>query len=149
MTKAPLVGRLVYKMVFADDDTMFLPKDSVAQRTIQIGKKLDRPEEAALPSEIVHHFIEKANYHWIMNFCICRDSSKCEDYPIEYGCLFMGEAIEGINPELGRRVSREEAHEYMKKCRKAGLVHFIGRNKFDASWLGVSPRNKLLTVCKN
>lgn len=147
LTKAPLLGRLVDKMLFEGDDVMYLPMDSVAQKTIQIGKKLDRPEETALPSEIVHHFIEKANYHWIMNFCICRDAAKCEDYPIDYGCLFMGEAAEGINPKLGRRVSKEEAHEHVKSCREAGLVHMIGRNKLDTSWLGVSPGDKLLTVC--
>ncbi|MHA1862446.1 MAG: DUF362 domain-containing protein, partial [Candidatus Thorarchaeota archaeon] len=83
----------------------------------------------------------------IMNFCICRAAAKCKDYPIELGCLFMGEAAEGINPKLGRRVSKEEAHEHVKRCREAGLVHMIGRNKLDTSWLGVSPGDKLLTVC--
>ncbi len=147
MTKAPLLGRAVDKMLFEGDDIMYLPKDNVAQKTIQIGKSLERPEEIALPSEIIHHFIDKANFHWIMNFCICRDASKCEDYPIEYGCLFLGEAARGINPKLGREVTKEEAHEYVTKCRDAGLVHLIGRNKLDSSWLGVSPGDKLLTVC--
>jgi len=137
----------VDKLLFDGDSIIYLPKDSVAQKTIVIGKTLDRPEETALPSEIVHHFIERANKHWIMNFCICRDASKCEDYPIEYGCLFMGDAVEDINPELGKLVTKEEAHDYVRKCREAGLVHLIGRNKLDAQWLGVSPGEKLLTVC--
>lgn len=146
-TNIPLIGRIVDKMLFEGDDIIYLPKDSVTQKTIQINQQLERPVETALPSEIVHHFIEKAKDHWIMDFCICRDSSKCKDYPIKYGCLFMGEAIEGINPKLGRRVTKEEAHEYARKCREAGLVHLIGRNKLDAEWLGVSPGDKLLTVC--
>ena len=147
MTKAPLLGRAIDKMLFDGDDIMYLPKDSVAQKTIQIGKSLETPEATALPSEIIHHFIDKANFHWIMNFCICRDASKCKDYPIDYGCLFLGEAAKGINPKLGREVTKEEAHEYLNKCRDAGLVHLIGRNKLDATWLGVSPGDKLLTVC--
>jgi len=146
-TNYPLIGRLVNKLLFDGDSIIYLPKDSVAQKTIEIGKQIDRPEEMALPSEIVHHFIEKANKHWIMNFCICRDASKCEDYPIEYGCLFMGDAVDDINPKLGRLVTKEEAHEYARKCREAGLVHLIGRNKLDAQWLGVHPGEKLLTVC--
>ncbi|MFW9794050.1 MAG: DUF362 domain-containing protein [Candidatus Thorarchaeota archaeon] len=146
-TNIPIVGRIVDKMLFDGDDIMYLPKDDVAQKTIHINQRLERPVETPLPSDIVHHFIEKANYHWIMNFCICRDSSKCEDYPIDYGCLFLGEAIEGINPALGQRVTKEEAHDYARKCREAGLVHLIGRNKLDAVWLGVSPGDKLLTVC--
>ncbi|MHA1137545.1 MAG: DUF362 domain-containing protein, partial [Candidatus Thorarchaeota archaeon] len=146
-TNIPLLGRAVDKMFFEGDDVIYLPKDSVAQKTIQIDMKLDRPEETALPSEIIHHFIEKASFHWIMNVCICRDAAKCEDYPINYGCLFMGEAVQDINPELGRLVTKEEAHVYVRKCREAGLVHLIGRNKLDAQWLGVSPGDKLLTVC--
>ena len=146
-TNYPLIGRLVNKLLFDGDNIMYLPKDSVAQKIIEIGKKIDRPEEMALPSEIVHHFIEKASKHWIMNFCICRDASKCEDYPIDYGCLFMGDAVDGINPKLGRLVTKEEAHDYVRKCREAGLVHLIGRNKLDAQWLGVNPGEKLLTVC--
>ena len=146
-TNIPILGKVVDKLLFEGDDIIYLPKDSVAQKIIQINKKLDRPEETPLPSQIVHHFIEKSNHHWIMNFCICRDSAKCEDYPIDYGCMFLGEAIEGINPNLGRRVTKEEAHEFARSCREAGLVHLIGRNKLDASWLGVSPGDKLLTVC--
>jgi ferredoxin len=53
----------------------------------------------------------------------------------------------GINPQLGRRVTKAEAHEHVRRCREAGLVHLIGRNKLDSVWLGVSPGNKLLTVC--
>jgi hypothetical protein len=147
MTKAPLLGRAVDNMLFAGDDVMYLPKDSVVQKTIQIGKALEKPEGIALPSEIIHHFIDRANFHWIMNFCICRDASKCKDYPIEYGCMFLGEAAKGINPKLGREVTKEEAHEYVDKCRDAGLVHLIGRNKLDSAWLGVSPGDRLLTVC--
>ncbi len=145
LTNAPIIGRIIDKMLFEGDDIIYLPKDDSI--TINIGQKLDRPVETALPSQIVHDFIEKANYHWIMNFCICRDSSDCKDYPKDYGCLFLGEAVLGINPNLGRLVSKEEAHEYVRKCREAGLVHLIGRNKLDSAWLNVRPGERLLTIC--
>lgn len=144
-TKIPIIGKIVDKLLFDGDDIIYLPKDSVVE--IKIGKQLERPTETALPSQIVHEFIDKANYHWIMNYCICRESSKCEDYPINYGCLFLGEAVLDINPHLGKLVTKEEAHEYAKKCREAGLVHLIGRNKLDAMWLNVKPGEKLLTIC--
>ena len=146
-TNVPVLGKIVDKMLFEGDDIIYLPKENVAKKTIQINKQLERPEETPLPSEIIHHFIEKSNHHWIMNFCLCRDATTCEEYPIKYGCLFLGEAIHGINPELGRRVTKEEAHEYARKCRDAGLVQLIGRNKLDAEWLGVSHGDKLLTIC--
>jgi ferredoxin len=37
--------------------------------------------------------------------------------------------------------------EHVQKCRDAGLVHLIGRNKLDSAWLNAHPGNKLLTVC--
>jgi len=59
----------------------------------------------------------------------------------------MGKAVLGINPELGRLVSREEAHLHARKCREAGLFHLVGKNKLDSVWLGIGPGENLLTVC--
>jgi Pyruvate/2-oxoacid:ferredoxin oxidoreductase delta subunit len=145
LTNMPIVSRIVENVLFGEDDIIYLPKDNIVK--IKIGKQLERPTESILPSQIVHNFIEKAKYHWIMNFCICRDSMKCKDYPIHYGCLFLGEAVLDINPQLGRLVTKEEAHEHMRKCREAGLVHMIGRNKLDSMWLNVRPGVKLMTIC--
>jgi ferredoxin len=146
-TKIPIIGRIVDYMLFHGDDIIYLPKNTVAKQVIKVNQSIEQPNETVLPSQIVHHFIDMANFHWIMDFCICRDSMKCEDYPIDYGCLFMGEAAKTINPQLGRAVSKEEAHEYIRKCDDEGLVHLIGRNKLDAMWLGVNPGERLLTVC--
>ncbi|MFX1452777.1 MAG: DUF362 domain-containing protein [Promethearchaeota archaeon] len=143
LTKLPIIGKILDQMLFEGDNIIYLPKDQV----IAINKSIDREDELVLPSQVVDYFIKKANYHWIMNFCICRESNKCRDYPIDLGCLFLGEAVLGINPQLGRRVTKKEALEHVKRCREAGLVHMIGRNKLDAVWLNVKPGNKLLTIC--
>jgi ferredoxin len=142
-TKFPLVGDLFEQMFFKGDYLLYLPKD----RTIQINNPIDNPTSIVLPSQIVEHFIEKSVYRWIMNTCICRESSGCRDYPIDYGCLFLGEAVLGINPKLGRMATKEEALIHVRRCREAGLIHLIGRNKLDKVWLGVGPGTKLLTVC--
>ena len=143
LTKVPVVGRVIDYGLFEGDDIIYLPKDSV----IQINESVTRPEDMVLPSQVLEHFIEKATHHWIMNFCICRDASGCRDHPIDLGCLFLGEAALGINPEFGRLASKEEALAYVRRCRDAGLVHMIGRNKLDTVWLGVDPGHKLLTIC--
>jgi ferredoxin len=142
-TRMPILGTILDHWFFAGDDLIYLP----SSRVIPINQSLDMPDEVVLPSEVVEHFIQEANYHWIMNACICRDARGCEDYPIELGCLFLGEAASGINPQLGRRVTKEEAREHVRRCREAGLVHLIGRNKLDTHWLGVGPGTKLLTIC--
>lgn len=138
------IGRLTDRLLFHGDDIVYLPKD---RAVLAVNAPLESPESVVLPSQVVDHFIRQARVHWIMNFCICRASEKCKDYPIEYGCLFLGEAALGINPKLGRRVSRDEALDYVRKCREAGLVHLIGRNKLDTVWLNIGPGSNLLTIC--
>jgi len=143
LTNYPLFGQAIDRMLFEGDDIIYLPKDKV----IELNEHIEDPGSVVLPSQVVDHFIEKANYHWIMDQCLCREASKCKDYPIQLGCLFLGEAAMGINPKLGRRVSRHEAHEHAERCRKEGLVHLIGRNRLDTVWLNVRPGNRLLTIC--
>jgi ferredoxin len=143
LTRTPVIGRAVDRMLFDGDDIIYLPKDSV----IPVNGSLAGPESIVLPSQVVEHFIEQATHQWIMNACICRDASACRDYPIDLGCLFLGEAVLQINPALGRLASKEEALAHVRRCREAGLVHLIGRNKLDAVWLGVGPGDRLMTIC--
>ncbi|MFZ5570753.1 MAG: DUF362 domain-containing protein [Thermodesulfobacteriota bacterium] len=143
MSRYPVIGRLMEYLLFENDEIIYLPKD----QSIPVNRSLAPREDLVLPSMILEHFIRRANYHWIMNFCICRDSSSCKDYPIDLGCIFLGEAAMGINPRFGRKVTAEEALAHAARCREAGLVHLIGRNKLDTVWLNVGPGNKLLTVC--
>jgi len=147
LTKLPVVGRLIDYGLFEGDDLIYLPKDSVVQNVIPVGQPIEGAGNMVLPSQVVEYFIERANYHWIMDFCICRAANHCEDYPISLGCLFLGEAVLGINPRIGRRVTKAEALEHVRRCREAGLVHMIGRNKLDTVWLGTSPGHKLFTIC--
>jgi len=145
-TNVPPLDRFFDHWLFEDDDMICLPKDDVV-RKIEVDQAIDPPDEMVLPSKVVEYFIEQASVHWVMDFCLCRFSNQCQDYPIELGCLFLGEAALEINPELGRRVTKEEALEHVRRCREAGLVHFIGRNKLDTVWLGVGPGERLLTIC--
>ena len=143
LTRVPFIGKLIDILLFQDDEIIYLPKDTV----IPINSEIKNPDDTVLPTSVLEYFINKANAHWIMNFCICRDSMQCKDYPIELGCLFLGEAVHGINSELGHLATKKEALEHIKKCSEAGLVHMIGRNLLDKQWLGVNPGHKLLTIC--
>jgi ferredoxin len=143
LTRIPFLGKIFDLLLFEGDEIIYLTQD----RVIQINQEVLNPEDLVLPSQILEYFIEKAKYHWIMNFCICRASMNCQNYPIELGCLFLGEAVLDINPELGRLVSKEDALEHIRKCSEAGLVHMIGRNRLDKQWLGVKAGNKLLSIC--
>jgi ferredoxin len=142
ITKLPVISKAVDHLVFEDDHVVYLPRDRVV-----INQLIERPEDMMLPSEVVHHFIDQASHHWIMNHCICRQAEHCQDYPVDLGCLFLGESVLKINPKLGRLVTREEAHAHEERAREAGLVHLIGRNKLDSLWLGANPGSRLMTIC--
>jgi ferredoxin len=139
----PVIGRLINWYLFRGNKLYFLPQDQV----IKIDQSIDAPENLVLPSQIVEHFIKKSKHHWIMNHCVCRDGNQCEDYPIDLGCIFLGEAAMQIHPELGRRVDAEEALEHLNRCREAGLIQMIGRDRLDSVVLGVGPGDKLMTIC--
>lgn len=143
LTSVPGVGSFVDRALFDGDDLVYLPLD----HSISVHEEIPQPEDIVLPSRLVDDFIRKASFHWIMDFCICRESNHCEHYPRHYGCLFLGEAARDINPRLGRPVTQEEALNHARHCREAGLVHLVGRNKLDTVWLGVGPGAKLFTIC--
>jgi len=145
-TRLPVIGGILDRWLFAGDDLFYVPPDRLTRR-IQIGQPVEDPGSLVLPSQVVEHFVQQAGYCWIMNTCICREASHCPDYPLDLGCLFLGEAVLGINPQLGRLVTKDEALAHVQRCREAGLVHLIGRNRLDTVWLGVGPGDKLLTIC--
>ena len=142
-TNLPVLGQLVDHILFENDDLVYLTRNNA----FQVNETIETGEEFVLPSQIVTHFIEQASVHWVMNECICRSADDCQDYPVDLGCLFLGEAAEGINPALGRRITMDDALDHVHRAQAAGLVHMIGRNKLDTVWLGVGPGTKLLTIC--
>lgn len=142
-TRIPVIGTILDCWLFDGDEVIHLLGD----RVVPVNETLDAPGDVVLPSQVVEHFIERANYRWIMKVCICREGNGCADYPIDLGCLFLGEAVLGINPRLGRLVTKEEALAHLQRCQEANLVHVIGRIKADSLWLGTRPGTKLLTVC--
>jgi len=145
MTRYPVVGRIVEYLLFDGDDILYLPRD----RVIPVNEGID-PESIdtmPVPSMVLEHFVRSAGFIWKMDFCICRESNGCRDYPVDLGCLFIGEAARDISPGFGHQVGVEEALEHAARAREAGLVHMIGRNKLDSVWLNVGPPQKLLTIC--
>ncbi len=142
LTHIPLVGTLTEHLLFSGDRVVYVPDD----RVISIKAPIMH-ENIILPSDVVEHFIHHARYHFVMNACVCRVANNCEDYPIDLGCLFLGEAVLRINPDFGRLVSREEALEHIQRARQAGLVHTVGRSRIDSVLMGAGPSRKLLTIC--
>ncbi len=152
MTRLPVLGRAMEYAFFEDDDIIILPKDEVAKaslerkRTIQMDKSVE-PSNVMLPSQVIEHFISISRYIFLMDHCMCRNSSGCKDYPADLGCIFLGRGTLKIPANMGRMVTKDEALEHLRKCREAGLVHLIGRDKIDSVWLGTGGKENLLSIC--
>lgn len=147
--KSKTFGKIIRKMLFDGDDMVVLPKDSVSvRRTVETDISLDNAgERTILPNDVVKNVLRSTDNIFIMNFCICRRSSKCEDYPVDHGCIFVGKGIDRIPPEFGRRATSEEAVAYIDECTDLGMVHILGRNKMDSIWLNTGDKDDLMTIC--
>jgi len=141
--KLKFVAKMIEKKFLEGDELYCLPGDGV----IPIGEKIEKPPDMVLPSRVVEHFIEKASFRFILDVCICREAMPCQNYPIDIGCIFLGEAARGIHPGLGREVSKEEALDHARRAREAGLIHSVGKSKLDTVWLQIGPGEKLFTIC--
>jgi ferredoxin len=152
LTKVPVIGSAIERAFFEGDRMLILPKDGVAKAasekvvTAEVAISAEQ-KDVVVPSKVLEEFIRRSKHHFIMEFCICRRSNECKDYPVHLGCLFLGRATLKIDRSLGRQVSMEEALEHVGKCREAGLVHLIGRNKIDSVWLDAFPKEELMTIC--
>ena len=145
LTQLPVFSWIVKKMFFDKNNLTVLTKDNIVE--ITLNKKINPPDSIVVPSKVIEYFIENASYHFIMDFCLCREAMQCKNHSINLGCLFLGEAARGIPSKLGRKASKKEALEHAEKCREEGLVHVIGRDKLDEQWLGVGSKLPLLTIC--
>lgn len=153
LTHIPIFREIAHAWLFKDDEIYYLPQDTIIaekinrSKKIVINKSIDQTIDLVIPSQVLEHFIEKAKYRWLMNFCLCRTANDCKDYSQNLGCVFLGEAVLDINPAYGELVSIDAAKEHLAKCQKEGLIHLIGKNKIDTQWLRVGPGTKLMTIC--
>ena len=115
---------------------------------IPIVADIEVPSGTPLPTTIVEEFINRASHHFSLYICPCRTGRECDNFPRDFGCTFLGEAVLDINPELGKMITREEALEKYHKANELGLITCAGKFKGDALLLGVGKSHKkLMTVC--
>jgi ferredoxin len=145
MTRVPPMKRILDSMLFSHTNLTYLFKDAVVE--ISVDQSFQPPDNMVLPSQIVERFIRDASHRFIMDFCICRQAMQCTNHPQDLGCLFLGDAVKDISPGYGREVSLDEALVHVEKCRQSGLIHLIGRDQIDKTWLQVKNGEKLMTIC--
>ena len=103
-----------------------LPYES-KEKYITIDKSIDSQPQV-LPYELVENLIHQ-NDLWVVKPCDCRKIGELTGEPCsiassEMGCLFCGMAAQFLlDRGIGKKLSKEEAFEFLKETEKAGLVH--------------------------
>lgn len=137
LSRIPVVGAWYHRRFSQGDEGNVIP----------LNRAVEGSQSVVLPSEIVKQAVEVASYRCILDRCLCRLAEECKAYPVDLGCIFLGEGARSISPRLGRSASVGEAQDHLEKCRAAGLVHLMGHYKFDAILLDARPSDRLLSIC--
>jgi len=96
---------------------------------------------------VLDRIIDEASHRVVYDYCGCRRAYGCEHYPVEIGCLLMGDsAIEGGSSHA-REVTPAEAREHARAAVDGGLVPIIGKARIDNALFGIKDRGRMLTVC--
>lgn len=118
-----------------------------SMRWLPINEDIRLHEDAPMPVDLLDRLIEEASHRVIYGRCECRNSMECRHYPVDIGCLLMGDsALEG-NRKLFREASVEEARELVGRAVEAGLVPVVGKALIDNFIFGIRERHRLLSVC--
>lgn len=122
-------------------------EDKTDMRWLPINEDIVLPQDAPMPVDLLYRFIEEASHRAIYHECACRKGWECERYPVDIGCLLMGDsALEGP-PGLFHEAGVEEARELADRAIEAGLVPVVGKARIDNFIFGIKDRGRLLTVC--
>jgi ferredoxin len=115
---------------------------------IPINKSLGTYENQVIPFAIFKHFIEKASNIVITRNCLCRQTYRCKDHPIDIGCMYMGDESKKIKLDEKRAaVTKEQALEIVKNAIASGLIPILGRSIGEAALQGVKDTGKILSCC--
>lgn len=125
----------------------WLKADKTDARWLPINADIQMPGDTPLPLALLERFIEEASHRVIIDYCGCRRGWKCKDYPVEIGCLMMGESALEIKRFPGREVDVEEARQHAHRAVEAGLIPVVGKVRADNYIFGVKDRSRMLTTC--
>ncbi len=83
----------------------------------------DKAQNVIMPVELMKKAVREASYIAIMNRCICRDLQKCETFPHDFGCIFIGQGARILEErKIGRKASVKEALDHIDKAAGLGLI---------------------------
>jgi len=105
---------------------------------------------AVTPISMVRKAIEESSYRMIMDKCMCRDCHTCKNYPIELGCIMLGEACRKmVSSGVGHYATVEEAVGHLERAAQLGMVAGCAWAEIEALAMGISPQqhDRYVEIC--
>ncbi len=116
-------------------------------RTVAVNESAGNISSEIIPRRILDDLIDVNSTHVIMDKCICRTGFKCQNFTNEIGCLFMGETAKKLPRGLGRKVTKEAAHQHVSRASEIGLVAMVGKVNVDNLGFLTPDTKELLSIC--
>ena len=146
----PVVGPLLKKAAAMDDN---LESRFSQGYILPLNRKLDYRKDArntVLPYTMVQRLIKRSSYRVVLDKCYCRDGKQCREYPIDFGCIFLGEGTRKlVDNGIAHEVTMKEALDHLKKAADLGLVAMCLWMEMEAFGLGLNEEEhkQFLEIC--
>lgn len=130
----------------------FGPVDNpkIQSRVIPLNATVERSKNAVLPYQLIDDFIDGAGFKIILDECLCRRGEGCTGYPVDFGCLMLGEGARTLlKGGHGREVTAREAKEHVRKAEQHGLVPFAAHAKAEVMTMGIpeEQHHRFIELC--
>ena len=126
-----VMKKVLPQEVYENDYKVFRPLLPIEskEKLLEINKEFD-VQSQVLPYELVTNLIDN-NEHFAVISCQCRligemSGEPCKVAPAEMGCFITGVGAQNAIQERlvgARKLTKEEAIDFIKETEKAGLVH--------------------------
>ncbi|MCP4724136.1 MAG: 4Fe-4S dicluster domain-containing protein [bacterium] len=127
-----------------------IERPKVHSRIIPLNADVKKSPSAVIPYQLLDDLIDNACFRIILDECLCRRGMNCKDYPIDFGCLMLGEGAKTLlKGQHGKEATAEEAKEYMRKAEKHGLVPIAAHAYPEEKAMGIpkSLYHNFIEVC--
>jgi hypothetical protein len=144
----PVLGPLMRRLSVMDG------RDNPTQAHIfPINRNLNydgKAESTTMPVDLVRKAAQDASFRAIKHNCFCRDGLQCQKYPIDLGCLMIGEGCRCmVERGTAREATEEEALAHIERAAELGLVCLTMWVGMEMVMLGVPEerRDQVLEIC--
>jgi ferredoxin len=145
--KADLLIKVLVRLPLVNRWHPWLKPGKTDMRWLPINEEIEMPRNSPMPLDLLDRLIEEASHRVIMDYCGCRRGWRCRHYPVEIGCLLMGDSSLEAQRIPFREVGVEEAKRHARRAVDAGLVPIVGKARVDNFIFKIKDRHRLLTVC--